>query len=176
MALREQRPLGNISMPLATREVAVLKIRWDSWTVNMCARHDSCKTANKYDIVGTMSALPHRYLPTARLLSVPSDIRNPSSWTCQPASELRKPSRLMIQLSGLPSPANLGYPSSHHLHASVTSTHARKHSLHVVGRYCTNRVSFSATLKSKTGHTLLHQCPPISTGVFPPLTLSVFKS
>ncbi len=70
MALREQRPLGNISMPLATREVAVLKIGWDSWTVNMCARCDSCKTANTYDVVGTMSALPHRYLPTARLLSV----------------------------------------------------------------------------------------------------------
>ncbi len=40
MALRRRRPLGNIPMPLAMRDVAVLGIRWDSWTVNICARRD----------------------------------------------------------------------------------------------------------------------------------------
>ncbi len=128
-----------------------------------------CKTANNYDVVGAMSALPHRYLPTARLLDVPSDIRNPSSWTCQPASEshdcpafppllIRATPPLTIRTHGRP------------------STRARKHSLHVVGSYCANRVSFLATLESKTGHTLLHQCAPVSTGVFPPPMPSVFKS
>ncbi len=40
MALRGQRPLGNIPKLLATSDVAVLGIGWDSWTVNMCARRD----------------------------------------------------------------------------------------------------------------------------------------
>ncbi len=128
-----------------------------------------CKTANNYDIVGAMSALLHRYLPTARLLDVSSDIRNPSSWTCQPASESHNcPAFPPLLIWATP-------PLTIRTHRRP-SMHAHKHSLHLVGSYCANRVSFSETLKSKTGHTLLHQCPPVSTGVFPPLTPSVFKS